>query len=134
MVGYSGTPLVKKLGIKEGYILYVFNPPKDYFDWLSPLPDGVKVKQRAIGEFDFMHVFVAERNAFQKEFVNCQKHLKKNGMLWISWPKKTSKLPTDHDENIIRSYGLKQGLVNVKVCAVDEVWCGLKFVIRVKDR
>ncbi len=134
MAGYSETPLIKKLGIKEGYVFYVFNPPESYFNWLSPLPHEVKVKDRAIGDFDFMHVFVTEIKTFEKEFINCQKHLKKTGMLWVSWPKKASNVPTDLDENIIRDFGLKKGLVDVKVCAVDEVWSGLKFVVRVKDR
>ena len=114
--------------------MYVHCAPNDYFNWLSPLPNGVEVKAHAIGQFDFMHVFVREQVVFKKEFVNCQVHLKKEGMLWISWPKKASKVPTDLDENIIRDFGLKKGLVDVKVCAVDEVWSGLKFVVRVKNR
>jgi hypothetical protein len=132
MAGYSGTPLVKKLGIKEGFMMYVYHAPTDYFNWLSPLPKRVEVKARLVGQFDFMHVFVTEQSAFKKEFVNCQSHLKKEGMLWISWPKKASKLPTDLDENIIRDFGLNKGLVDVKVCAVDEVWSGLEFVVRVR--
>jgi len=134
MAGYSGTPLIKKLGIKEGYVMYVYRAPTDYFNWLSPLPKGVEVKASATGQFDFIHVFVREQDVFKKEFVNAQKHLKKEGMLWVSWPKKASKVPTDLDENIIRDFGLRKGLVDVKVCAVDEIWSGLKFVVRVKDR
>jgi len=134
MAGYSGTPLVKKLGLKESSIMYVYNPPKDYFDWLGPLPKGVNVKSRTMGEMDFIHVFTSELAVFEKQFLECKKHLKKEGMLWISWPKKASKMETDLDENIIRDFGLANGLVDVKVCAVDEVWSGLKFVIRVKDR
>lgn len=134
MAGYSGTTLAKKLGIKEGYVIYVNHAPRDYFDWLAPLPKGVEVKLQAIGQLDFIHVFVTEQKGFKKEFVNAQKHLKKDGMLWISWPKKASKVVTDLDENIIRDFGLAKGLVDVKVCAVDEVWSGLKFVIRVRDR
>jgi hypothetical protein len=134
MAGYSGTPLVKKLGVKENSVMYVYDPPKDYFDWLSPLPKGVNVQSRAMGEMDFIHVFTRQLNVFKKQFLECKKHLKKEGMLWISWPKKSSKVDTDLDENIIRDFGLANGLVDVKVCAVDEVWSGLKFVIRVKDR
>ena len=134
MAGYSGTPLVKKLGVKENSEVYVYNPPKDYFDWLSPLPMGVKVKPRVMGELDFIHLFTPQLNVFKKQFLECKKHLKKNGMLWISWPKKASKMDTDLDENIIRDFGLANGLVDVKVCAVDEVWSALKFVVRVKDR
>lgn len=114
--------------------MYVYHAPTDYFNWLSPLPNGVEVKTRAVGQFDFIHVFASKHDDFKKEFVNCQVHLKKEGMLWISWPKKASKVPTNLDENIIRDFGLKKGLVDVKVCAVDEVWSGLKFVVRAKDR
>jgi hypothetical protein len=134
MAGYSGTPLVKKLGLKEGHKVYVFNAPKEYFNWLTPLPQDVEVKTRISGEFDFIHVFASELAVFKKQFQECKKHLKKDGMLWISWPKKSSKLNTDLDENVIRDFGLNNGLVDVKVCAVDEVWSGLKFVIRLKDR
>ena len=134
MAGYSGTPLLKKLGVKENAVMFVYNAPKEYFDWLSPLPKGVSVKSRAMGEMDFIHVFTPELSVFKKQFLECKKHLKKDGMLWISWPKKSSKMETDLDENVIRDFGLANGLVDVKVCAVDDVWSGLKFVIRVKDR
>jgi len=134
MAGYSETPLVKKLGLKEGHKAYVFNAPEEYFNWLTPLPQDVEVKTRISGELDFIHVFASELAVFKKQFQECKKHLKKDGMLWISWPKKSSKLSTDLDENIIRDFGLNNGLVDVKVCAVDEVWSGLKFVIRLKDR
>lgn len=134
MAGYSGTPLIKKLGVKENAVLYVYSPPKDYFDWLSPLPNGVVVKPRPLGELDFIHVFTADSGVFKKQFLDCKKHLRKDGMMWISWPKKSSKVETDLDENKIRDFGLDNGLVDVKVCAVDEVWSGLKFVFRVKDR
>ncbi|HEX6893162.1 MAG TPA: DUF3052 domain-containing protein [Chryseolinea sp.] len=134
MAGYSGTPLVKKLGVKENSTMYVYDAPKNYFDWLSPLPKGADVKSRATGEMDFIHVFATRLEVFKKQFLEGKKHLKKNGMLWISWPKKASKIDTDLDENIIRDFGLANGLVDVKVCAVDEVWSGLKFVVRTKDR
>lgn len=114
--------------------MYIYNPPKEYFDWLSPLPKGVSVKSRAVGEMDFIHVFTPQRSVFKHQFLECKKHLKKDGMLWISWPKKSSKMESDLDENVIRDFGLANGLVDVKVCAVDDVWSGLKFVIRVKDR
>ncbi|MBA4057886.1 MAG: DUF3052 domain-containing protein, partial [Marivirga sp.] len=131
---YSGTPLLKKLGIKENSVMYVCNPPVDYFSWISPLPPTVSVKERATGKVDFIHLFVKDQREFKKEFLNGQKHLKNEGMLWVSWPKKSSKVPTDLDENLIRDFGLKQGLVDVKVCAVDETWSGLKFVVRLRDR
>lgn len=134
MAGYSATPLQKKLGIKQGYTMFIFQPPVLYFDWISPLPKEVTVKNRLSGEVDFIHLFLKDQKTFAKEFLKCKKFLKKDGMLWTSWPKKTSRLPTDLDENVIREFGLKNGLVDVKVCAVDEVWSRLKFVFRVKDR
>jgi len=134
MAGYSETPLQKKLGIKEGFSVFILQPPPHYFDWISPMPPGVKVKTKLAGEIDFIHLFIKEQKVFVKEFNRCKKNLKKDGMMWISWPKKASKVTTDLDENIIREFGLKNGLVDVKVCAVDEVWSGLKFVYRVKDR
>jgi hypothetical protein len=134
MAGYSGTPLLKKLGLKPGSVSYVYQPPKDYFVWLSPLPEDVKFKDKLAGAMEFIHLFVRDRKTFEKEFVRGRKALKDDGMMWISWPKKSSKIETDLNENIIRDYGLEQGLVDVKVCAVDEVWSGLKFVVRLKDR
>jgi hypothetical protein len=134
MAGYSGTPLVKKLGIKPGTTVYCYQPPTNYFDLVFPLPADIVIKERLSGPVDFIHVFVKDKNSFVKVFAQCQKRLKKDGMLWVSWPKRSSKIPTDLDENVIRDFGLEQGLVDVKVCAVDEVWSGLKFVIRVKDR
>ena len=130
MAGYSGTPLVKKLGLTEGLVIFVGDAPETYFDSISPLPKGLIVKDKLVGEFDFIHLFVNQVKRFQKEFISGKKHLKKTGMLWISWPKKSSKVPTDLDENIIRDFGLSEGLVDVKVCAVDEIWSGLKFVYR----
>ncbi|HEY5824787.1 MAG TPA: DUF3052 domain-containing protein [Cyclobacteriaceae bacterium] len=133
--GYSGTPLIKKLGVKPGYQCLIFNEPAEYWSWLSPLPEKVKVKKIASGEeLDFIHVFVKEKKIFEKEFLKNKKLLKKDGTFWISWPKKSSKVPTDLDENSIRDFGLANGLVDVKVCAVDEVWSGLKFMFRIKDR
>ena len=134
MAGYSGTPLQKKLGLKPGYRIYILQPPEGYFKWISPLPADVEVLKKLSGEIDFIHLFVKEKKIFHSEFVKSKGHLKKDGMLWISWPKKSSKVLTDLDENVIREFGLQEGLVDVKVCAVDEVWSGLKFVFRVKDR
>jgi len=134
MAGYSGTPLINKLGLKAGMTILAFHSPPDYFKWLSPLPADVIVKDKLTGELDFIHVFVTEFKVFQKQFLAAKKHLRKDGMLWISWPKKSAKVPTDLDENIIREFGLENGLVDVKVCAVDDIWSGLKFVYRIKDR
>lgn len=133
--GYSGTPLVKKLGIKPGFSIRVVHEPTIYWDWISPLPEDIIVITRAKKEgADFIHLFVKEKKRFEREFLKLKTELKKDGMLWVSWPKKSSKVASDLDENIIRDYGLANGLVDVKVCAVDEVWSGLKFMYRVKDR
>ncbi len=124
MAGYSGTPLLKKLGIKSGFRVYVAEAPEEYYSWLAPLPEDVVVCERLSGEMDFIHLFVKTNKAFQSQFVRGADRLKKNGMLWVSWPKRASKVPTDLDENIIRAFGLEKGLVDVKVCAVDETWSG----------
>ncbi|HEY0656012.1 MAG TPA: DUF3052 domain-containing protein [Chryseosolibacter sp.] len=134
MAGYSGTPLQKKLGIKPGDSLLIQHAPIEYLDWVSPLPEGVSVKRSSTKDLDFIHSFVTDQKEFKKLFVSNKKVLKKDGMMWISWPKKSSGVQTDLDENFIRDFGLKAGLVDVKVCAVDETWSGLKFVYRVKDR
>jgi hypothetical protein len=133
--GYSGTPLVKKLGIKANVKALIIGEPKAYFDWIHPLPEGTKFLRKApASEVDFIHLFVTEFKDFSSKFKAHSKILKKDGMLWISWPKKSSGVATDLDENIIRDFGLKNGLVDVKVCAVDETWSGLKFMFRLADR
>ena len=134
MTGYSETPLLKKLGIKAGHVVYVSQPPSQYFDWLSPLPENVVILEKEKSPLDFIHLFVTTQKNFQKEFVSAKKYLAQDGMIWVSWPKKSSNVSTDLNENIIRDFGLKTGLVDVKVCAVNEVWSGLKFVFRLKDR
>jgi hypothetical protein len=135
MAGYSETPLLKKLGIKPGQHIKTLNEPGGYWDWLSPLPEGVKMKEKpGPRTLDFIHLFAKEKKVFEREFLNHKKWLKKDGMLWVSWPKKSSGTVTDLDENGIRNFGLNNGLVDVKVCAVDNQWSGLKFVFRLKDR
>ena len=133
MAGYSQTPLLKKLGIQEDHQLYLFRPPTNY-QTLVDLPKTVKLRKSLTGEMDFIHLFVKDQKTFEESFIRSAEHLKKNGMLWVSWPKRSSKVPTDLDENKIRDFGLRTGLVDVKVCAVDQVWSGLKFVFRLKDR
>ena len=135
MAGYSGTPLLKKLGIKPGHQIKTVHEPMAYWDWLAPLPAGATPSKNDINEtMDFIHLFVKDRKTLEKEFPKNKKLLKKDGMLWISWPKKSAKVATDLDENTIRNFGLKNGLVDVKVCAVNETWSGLKFMFRLKDR
>src|SRR5258708_21799745 len=108
MSAESSTELIKKLGVKTGYVLCVINEPENYWDWLSPLPEDVIVKSKG-KEFDFVHWFVKEKSIFEKEFAKRRLMLKKSGMLWISWPKKASKVSTDLNENIIRDFALKNG-------------------------
>lgn len=134
MAGYSQTPLLKKLGIKPGMNVLVVNEPESYWSWLAPLPEihvSAKPKKSSL---DFIHVFVTTQKDFEKAFLKQKSLLNKNGMLWISWPKKSSGVSTDLDEDKIREFGLANGLVDVKVCAVDDTWSGLKFVYRTKDR
>jgi hypothetical protein len=132
--GYSGTPLPKKLGIREGDALGLIGAPPDYLDMLGPLPEGVRVEPRLGARMRFVHFFARDRVALARELGNAKRALADDGMLWISWPKKTSGVRTDLDENVVRKAGLAAGLVDVKVCAVDETWSGLKFVYRLADR
>ena len=113
---------------------YVFHAPDNYFELISPLPGGTVFHDKPRNGLDFIHLFCDTQAMFKKELSKALKFLETDGMLWISWPKKASKVPTDLDENIIREFGLQSGVVDVKVCAVDEVWSGLKFVYRLKDR
>jgi hypothetical protein len=130
--GYSGTPLVAKLGIKAGDRAHIVNPPADFPETLGSLPKGVTLASR--GVLDFAMLFVRRRVDLAKRFPGLRDRLAPNGMLWISWPKQSSGALTDLTENVIRAVGLELGLVDVKVCAVDSTWSGLKFVRRLSDR
>lgn len=134
MAGYSGTPLAKKLGIKEGDKLYTKNAPSHYLELLAPLPIGVEVTARLSDNLDLAHFFTHKRSELEKSLPALMEKIKQNGMIWVSWPKKASKLPTDITEDVIREVALPLGLVDVKVCAVDEIWSGLKLVIRKEKR
>ncbi|MGZ3688653.1 MAG: DUF3052 domain-containing protein [Bdellovibrionota bacterium] len=129
MAGYSKRSLAEKLGIKSGHRAYIQHPPKDYSELLDA-PDA-KIASRLTGEFDFVHAFFEDAASFRKDLPRLKKALSKSGMLWISWRK--GKV-TDLTETIVRDEALEAGLVDVKVCAVDEVWSGLKLVYRLKDR
>ena len=133
MAGYSGTPLVKKLGIKPGFNIVLVNAPTDYATELD-LPPDVTVNSRSGKPLDFAQLFVKSEKELQREFSEYAKRLNASGMLWVSWPKKSSGVSTNLSDNIVRGIGLAAGLVDVKVCAVNEVWSGLKFVFRLKDR
>jgi hypothetical protein len=134
MSGYSGKPLAQKLGIKQGYALAFLNAPADYDLLLGKLPDGVTVVRELKDELDFIHLFAMDRASLERELPRSKARLKQGGMIWVSWPKGSSKLKTDLSDGVVREVGLKNGLVDVKVCAVDESWSALKFVRRSKDR
>ncbi len=132
--GYSQRSLVDKLGIKEGMKVAILNPPTNYAATLGPLPAKATAVKKLAPETDFIHFFTQSRRELEKEFPRLKRALAQNGLLWISWPKGAAKIPTDLNENVVRETGLALGLVDVKVCAVDETWSGLKFVYRLKDR
>jgi hypothetical protein len=130
--GYSGTPLIDKLGIKPAARLQFVSEPKQFAGLLGKLPDGTRIAAR--GTLDFAILFVKSQSELHKRFASLRDRLESNGMLWVAWPKKTSGVTTDLTEGVVRTFGLESGLVDVKVCAVDETWSGLKFVRRLKDR
>jgi hypothetical protein len=134
MAGYSGTPLVQKIGIKAGHRLVLRHHPPSFLRDLGKLPEGVTSRETLSGKADVLVYFTEKRAALEKDFPGLAGKLEANGMLWIAWPKKASGRATDLNENIVRDVGLACGLVDVKVCAIDETWSGLKFVIRLKDR
>lgn len=132
--GYSGTPLVKKLGIKSGMRVAFVNAPKNLEKLLGPLPEDVRQLARVGKDMDYVHVFCATSAGLEQRLPRLVQALAPDGMLWISWPKKTSALAKDLDGAGVRESGLATGLVDIKVCAVDEDWSGHKFVRRRKDR
>jgi len=134
MAGYSATPLAKKLGIKEGSKVFLSNAPEDYMQLVDPLPDGVEFSPQVNPDTDIVHVFSTEKILLMNDLQTFLKSLKQDGVIWVSWPKKSSKVPTDITEDSIREIALPMGLVDIKVCAVDEVWSGLKLVIRRENR
>ena len=133
MAGYSGTPLVKKLGIKPGFNIAFAGAPPGYANELD-LPPNVSINTRSGKPLDFAQLFVMSERELKPKFSEYADRLSASGMLWVSWPKKSSGMSTDLSENIVRAIGLAAGLVDVKVCAVDEVWSGLKFVFRLQHR
>ena len=134
MAGYSGTPLVKKLGIKSGFSVAFVNPPSGFVQGLDLPSETTTGSMSSRKPIDFILLFVKSRHELATRFSVCAAKLKPDGMLWVSWPKKASGVKTDLTDNVVRELGLSEGLVDVKVCAVDEVWSGLKFVFRLKDR
>ena len=136
MAGYSGTPLPKKLGIKEGHVVYLAGPPAGFADLLSPLPPNVTVKTTLRGntKLDVILLFAKSMAMVARRFAPLVDRMQSNAGLWVCWPKKSSGVETDLTDAFVREYGLSTGLVDNKICAVDETWSGLRFVIRVKDR
>ena len=135
MAGYSGTPLAKKLGFKEGFKTGLVNPPKGIQKELAPLPSGVDISVGNLAKpLDLIVLFADSQKMLKTEFPRLARKLATNGMLWIAWPKKASGIATDISGNTVRDIGLAAGLVDIKVCAINDVWSGLKFVYRLEDR
>lgn len=128
--GYSGTPLARKLGLQAASRVWLFEAPEGFVDLLEPLPEGVVFERAAGPETDIAHVFITWREDLVEQLRRLRPLLKPEAVLWVSWPKKASKRPTTVTEDTIRELALPLGFVDVKVCAVDEVWSGLKLVVR----
>jgi hypothetical protein len=134
MAGYSGTPLAKKIGIKEGSRVAFVNAPKDFQSELTDLPDNVDFIKPTAKSLDIIIVFVLTERTLAKDFAKLSARLTANGMIWIAWPKKSSGVATDLSFDRVQRIGLDAGLVDVKICAINDTWSGLKFVYRLKDR
>jgi hypothetical protein len=134
VTGYSGTPLAKKLGIKEGYRIALVNAPQNFADELGPLPAGVLIVQRLQPSLNLILFFAASQSELTRRFAELARRLVSNGMLWVAWPKKSSGVVSDLSFEVVQGVGLAEGLVDTKVCAVNDVWSGLRFVIRLQDR
>jgi hypothetical protein len=132
--GYSGTPLAKKLGIKTGFHIRLVNQPDYYFSLFDDMPANVTIVTEKKSRKNLIHYFSKKAKDLQKDMPALKNEIEADGMIWISWPKKTSKVLTDVTEDLVRVLALTNGLVDIKVCAVDETWSGLKIVIPVKDR
>jgi hypothetical protein len=130
VAGYSGTPLAKKLGIKEQATVVAMDAPSNYRALLEPLPDAVRFATKIDATTDIVHVFATKRSQLSRTLANCRKKLDPHAALWVSWPKKAANVPTEITEDVVRELALPLGFVDVKVCAVDEVWSGLKLVVR----
>ena len=134
MAGYSGTPLLKKLGVKEGFRIALADPPESFLKELALLPQGATIVSRPFLPVDLIVLFVSSERRLKEKFQPYARKLKANGMIWVAWPKKSSGVATDLAFDNVQKTGLAAGLVDVKICAIDETWSGLKFVFRLKDR
>ena len=130
MAGYSGTPLAKKLGFKEDHRVRLCNAPDNYLDLVEPLPEGITISTGIRKDIDVWHFFTRSATELEAKLPKLMLTIRPNGMIWVSWPKKSSGVPSSVTEDTIRTVALPLGLVDVKVCAVDEIWSGLKLVIR----
>lgn len=128
--GYSATPLAKKLGVSGGTTLLPVNAPPAYREWLGVLPDDVVFASRVGAAVDIAHMFATSRTVMFEELTRMRQALRPDAAIWVSWPKKASKVPTDITEDVIRDVALPMGFVDIKVCAVTDVWSGLKLVVR----
>jgi hypothetical protein len=129
-VGYSGKSLAQKLGLKEGQVIAVLNAPEDYSRLLGQLPPAIEFVVKPSGRTDLVHMFTSDATTLEKELQRLRRSLKPDAAVWVSWPKKASKFKTDVTEDTIRKIALPMGFVDVKVCAVSEIWSGLKLVVR----
>ena len=134
MAGYSGTPLPRKLGIKEGHDVAFVAAPDGFRETLGELPEGVRIKSRATGSLDVIVLFVTLRAELERRFERLRAAMDPAAGFWVAWPKRASGVDTDMTEDVAREVGLGEGLVDNKVCAIDETWSGLRLVIRVEDR
>jgi len=134
MAGYSGMPLPQKLGIKPGLMVVTINAPANYRRLLGQIPDGVTFSERLKSGSSFVHLFTSRRSEMQKKMSILRDKISDNGAIWVSWPKKSSGISTDVTEDVIREIALPLGFVDIKVCAVDETWSGLKLMIRRENR
>ncbi|MDT5063685.1 MAG: hypothetical protein QOH63_4144 [Acidobacteriota bacterium] len=132
--GYSETPLLKKLGIKEGFRLALVNAPKNFPAELGPLPEGANIVAASQEPLDFVLIFAQSRAELPGKLAPLRANISQHGMIWIAWPKKSSGMATDLSFAAVQEAGLAAGVVDTKVCAINEVWSGLRFVIRLKDR
>lgn len=132
--GYSGTPLAKKLGFKEGMRVVVFDAPANYRDLIEPVPNGVTITTNLEADAEMVHLFTNSVDGLCDGLARITKAIRENGAIWVSWYKKAAKLPTEITEDVVREAAFPLGLVDVKVCAVDEKWSGLKLVIRRENR
>ena len=134
MAGYSGTPLPKKLGIKPGLTVVTINAPRNYRRLLGTIPEGVTFSGRLKTNSNFVHAFIKKRSELERKLSVLRKKIADTATVWISWPKKSAGVPTDVTEDVVRAVALPLGFVDVKVCAIDETWSGLKLMVRRVNR